>query len=561
MKKTKQLCRVIAMLMVVGMLAGLLLIGSVSATNSAVQDAAKGVLQINMVYTDDDNNAITLSYGSSFLINSNTIVTCAHCVDFTEADWAYLAEMFGKTVAQFKERISYTVTVTRDVTIPARLDNKSSEMDWAVLTLSSSLQNRTPLTLRSSSTVEATEEVFALGFPALVGYVDNINSYTSDDVTITSGLVNKVAYGANIFSGADYDFLQTSCKLSSGNSGGPMVDVNGYVVGVCEGAWGTGFQDDYFTAVCIDQVIVFLEDMGIQFDRAEGGSEPTAESTEPTSEAAEPATEATVDTSALTSAISSANLVDATAYSPESYRAVTEALDAAVAISNKAGATQAEVDRAASDLTAAMDRLQPAESGLSMTVILIIAAVAVIVIVLVIVIIVVSKSNKSNKKAPAPVQPAPRPAVPVAPAAPSGGFAPSQMKVPPTANPVTTAPAAGAGETTILNQGAGETTILSKSVNGGTLIRKRGGARIVINAAEFVIGRDRKSVSYCISDNTSISRVHAKLVVRDSVTYLVDQGAANGTFVNGVKANKNQEVALKSGDKITLADEEFEFVK
>ena len=122
-----------------------------------------------------------------------------------------------------------------------------------------------------------------------------------------------------------------------------------------------------------------------------------------------------------------------------------------------------------------------------------------------------------------------------------------------------TAPISGAGETTVLNQGAGETTVLSKNVNGGTLTRKRNGEVIKISAEQFVIGRERKSVNYCISDNSSISRTHVKLEVRNGVTYLTDMGAANGTFVNGVKAMPRQEIALKNGDKITLADEDLEY--
>jgi pSer/pThr/pTyr-binding forkhead associated (FHA) protein len=116
-----------------------------------------------------------------------------------------------------------------------------------------------------------------------------------------------------------------------------------------------------------------------------------------------------------------------------------------------------------------------------------------------------------------------------------------------------------AGETTILSQGAGETTVLSRNVNGGTLVRSSNQERIAINKEELVIGRERKRVDYCISDNTSISRMHAKLVVRNGQTYLVDMNAANGTFLNGSKAAPYQEMALKDGDKITLAAEDFTY--
>ena len=114
----------------------------------------------------------------------------------------------------------------------------------------------------------------------------------------------------------------------------------------------------------------------------------------------------------------------------------------------------------------------------------------------------------------------------------------------------------GAGETTILGGDAGATTVLSR---GGSLIRKRTNETIVLNAERFIIGRERKTANYCVADNSSISRSHVTLITRGGAVYLMDMNAANGTFVNGVKVMPNQEVALKNGDKIKLADEEFEF--
>ena len=162
-------------------------------------------------------------------------------------------------------------------------------------------------------------------------------------------------------------------------------------------------------------------------------------------------------------------------------------------------------------------------------------------------------SGKKKKAAPAPAAPAFAPAAPAAPAQyNNGGFKPAAP------TPAYTAPM-DAGETSVLSQSAGETTVLNRNVNGGTLVRKRTGESVSINAETFVIGRERKTVNYCIADNTSISRSHVTLRVRGNTTYLTDMNAANGTFVNGVKVMPRQEVALKNGDKITLADEDFEF--
>ena len=75
----------------------------------------------------------------------------------------------------------------------------------------------------------------------------------------------------------------------------------------------------------------------------------------------------------------------------------------------------------------------------------------------------------------------------------------------------------------------------------------------------FRIGRERSKVDYCISDNTAIGRLHAIIISRNGEAYLVDQDSVNGTSVNDVKASPRQETKLRSGDKITLADEDFTF--
>ena len=112
----------------------------------------------------------------------------------------------------------------------------------------------------------------------------------------------------------------------------------------------------------------------------------------------------------------------------------------------------------------------------------------------------------------------------------------------------------------MLNDGAGETTVLGNQNAGCTMIRKRNNEKISINKPEFIIGKERRRVDYCISDNNSISRAHAKIKVRAGRCYISDLGSTNCTYVNGVNLSPNQEVILSKGDKIKISDEEFEFL-
>lgn len=503
-KMNARLTRALVAALVVCMLACTMLSTVAFAANQAVNDAKLGVLQVNLMYTDDANNNVHLKSGTGFLINDNTVLTNFHVTnlikdadpDRDEMLWAMA--YFGKTEAEIKSRLSVTVTISRDVTLPASVLTESNEMDFSALRLSSSLQGKTPLKIRDTQNpVQQADDVYAIGFPETTAILQSINTYTSADATITQGIVNKIGVGLNLLSYANTTFIQTSCNLDNGNSGGPMVDENGYVVGICQGAVESDVTD-YYYAVEISQVLEVLDALGVPYDPGYVNSTPV--------ETQAPETQA-----------------------PETQAPETQAPETK------------PVETTAATLPTIPDDPDP---GLDTKMILIIAAVAVAVIV-VIVVVVVAGGKKKKAPAPAPA-PAPRPVTPVAP---NGGFAPVAP----------TYPTQDAGETTVLGGGAGETTVLRPSVNGGTLIRKRTGESISINTDKFVIGRERKSVNYCISDNNSVSRNHITLTVRSGVTFLTDMNAANGTFVNGVKVPPRQEIALKNGDKITLADEDLEY--
>lgn len=108
--------------------------------------------------------------------------------------------------------------------------------------------------------------------------------------------------------------------------------------------------------------------------------------------------------------------------------------------------------------------------------------------------------------------------------------------------------------------GAGDTTVLGAGSSGFILLRKNGGEKVSINKPEFYIGKEKAKVDYCITNNNSISRRHAKIKVRAGKCYISDLGSTNCTYINGTKLSPNQEVALIPGDKIKLSNEEFEYI-
>ena len=105
-----------------------------------------------------------------------------------------------------------------------------SEKDIAILKLEEPTNKRIALLVKDSDKVNVGDEVTALGFP---GVSDNVQdpetiSHSIDDVTVTKGIVSKRVKP----NGRDYDTFQMDVSINHGNSGGPLVDKDGYVVGM-----------------------------------------------------------------------------------------------------------------------------------------------------------------------------------------------------------------------------------------------------------------------------------------------------------------------------------------
>lgn len=544
-----------------------------TTTNEAVTGDANGVLQVKVIYTDDDRNEYIIQTGTGFLINDENVVTCNHVVDLGPDMMATICEHFGKSEREIKDRMSIQISVMRDVVIKANVKTSSAEMDYAVLQMETSIKNRSYLKIRHSSEVQQTETVYALGFPGEVAEFQDLNTYTSEDVTITNGQVNKLTTVGTV------DYIQHSARLTSGNSGGPLVDADGNVIGICQGSTGDGFDVDYYYSITIDQLLNVLDALGVDYTMADGTT--TIPDPGPTTDPGtttdpgptidpgitpDPGTVSvpTVDKTVLTTTIRNAGSLNQADYTAESWTAFQTALNNANDVVSNANATQDQVDNANKALSDAQTDL--VTGGFKFPVWAIIAIIAVVLIVIIVVVlIIVLTTGKKSKKTSTYTPPAYTPVnnTPVggnsfsqAPVAPATNFTPMSGGV---GAGETSVLNAGAGETTVLNAGAGETTVLNSNVNYGTLTRVKTGERIKINSDNFVIGKELSKVNYCVSDNTSISRTHVRFTNKGGVTYVTDLKTTNGTFLNSVKLQPNQETALNNGDKLALSDEEFTY--
>lgn len=547
-----------AILLAVGLaLAAAALPGKAYAEDDeAVRDAANGVLKFNWHIDGSD-----YSRGSCFLINDNTVLTAYHCTMFSTPELEYYG-LSGRSVQDLRDHMTYSVNINRDMKVGATLLNYSEEQDFAILKLDQTLNGYKPLKIRDSSTVKPAEVVYSVGFPAN-NDLTVISTYTASDVTFKRGTVSKAENTYKGWAGnfqVNGYFIQTDSAISGGDSGGPMIDASGNVIGIS--VMGDSANNFYY-AVASDVVTPALDTLGVEYNKAPDTPGPI----NPSNSASSASSDYKLKFTALDSQISAAETAvsNASTYTEESLKAVNDALAVAreaKSLELESGADeaeykdkQAEIDDAAANLEKALGGLQQKPAGLPIGAIIgiVVAVVAVIVIIVLVIVMRGRKKKKEGEAAQASAAPAVTPAPPQ-PSLQAGTSNSSTWQKAPS-----TGAAADTNETSILTEEADDTIILFQAASGGSLTRMSTNENIPINSAEFTIGRERSKVDYCLEGNSSISRVHVRILVRDGKVLLVDNRAANGTYVNGVKCRPGQEIELKAGDIITLADEKFKY--
>jgi len=110
-----------------------------------------------------------------------------------------------------------TVKLTDGRVLPARRVGADPETDVAVIQVRA--DGLTELPFGNSDRLEVGDFVFAIGNPQRIGQ------------TVTAGIVSGL-HRANVGLGPYEDFIQTDAAIYPGNSGGALLDLRGYLVGI-----------------------------------------------------------------------------------------------------------------------------------------------------------------------------------------------------------------------------------------------------------------------------------------------------------------------------------------
>lgn len=550
---------------------------------ATTEDPADGILQVWLEYVNDNGQKTRLFGGTCFLINEEYVLSNYHIFDLDEPSGSgvtrreAIMQMMGlDKLTNSDPHLRIFVYANRDMSVEAAIHEsvQSETMDFVALRLSEKIYDRAPLVIGNSNEVQQKDTVYALGFPS--DSIENKEFNTKADVSFSQGIISKVTVREKA------DVFEHTAQLNSGNSGGPLLNEANEVIGINTFSYGNETGSKYYS-VQIDAIRSALDTFGIRYTGADGfgggttggngtvggdgnngngttgGEGETGGDVDVTGPSEEEAQIASLRTS-LEDELERAKNIDTEGYTEESVEVLDDMIGTAESVSNNSGSSASEIQEAIDDLKAAIDDLEE-ESEPNM--ILIVGGVAgAAAIVIIIVVVVIASGGKKKKKATSGVytpgasagSPAGRP--PVAPV-----NQPVNSPVPPQVNQPQGGIPEGAGETTLLDSGAGETTLLGGggSAGGAYLIRKKNGEKIAISSQSFSIGKERRRVNYCISDNTSVSRYHVVITKKGADYYAADQKSSNFTFVNGVQLSPYQDTLLTDKSTLKVSDEEFEF--
>ncbi len=157
--------------------------------------AGRGVVQVTTRGSDGGG------LGSGFVVDGDGhIVTNYHVIDGAE---------------------TIEVSFSNRDTLAATLVGSDPSSDIAVLEVDAGAAALTPLTLADSAKVQVGDPVVAIGNPFGL------------ERTVTSGIVSALQRAVTAPNGFPIDqVIQTDAAINQGNSGGPLIDAHGQVIGV-----------------------------------------------------------------------------------------------------------------------------------------------------------------------------------------------------------------------------------------------------------------------------------------------------------------------------------------
>ena len=228
--------RVLTALLLALAMAGAVPLQSYAASvPSQVKNSKSSVLQVIVYYQDEEGMRYTLQTGSCFAVNRQLLATCAHVVQVSEEELSQIAGACQISEEEAKENIRIGV-ICGNTWIDASVLAENTGLDAAILRLPVSLpSSRNALRIRNCQEMHSKDACYAVGYPGSKG--DPVTGIVPK-AEVTAG---KVLRCIGFLDSMNYYYLENTASIESGDSGGALLDQEGFVVGIIK---AVGISDD-----------------------------------------------------------------------------------------------------------------------------------------------------------------------------------------------------------------------------------------------------------------------------------------------------------------------------
>ena len=152
------------------------------------------------------------------------IVTNGHVVDYGYVGpKAYAGQVYSAGV-----QVYFSAAENQYVSAEVVYYSPSNDKDIAIIKLPSKTDKRKPITIKNADTVSIGDTAYALGYPGVASNSQQFSTYDENDITLTRGIISKRTKPA----WSNYDAFQMDVYINHGNSGGPLVDDRGCLIGI-----------------------------------------------------------------------------------------------------------------------------------------------------------------------------------------------------------------------------------------------------------------------------------------------------------------------------------------
>lgn len=480
-----------------------------------IQNAKNGIVEIYSGYLNDKDEFKTVEHASGFLI-------------YNQDNTAYVLTTYDTlTSDEYEEEAVIKVVVGKDVTEEADIFTYSKQENYAVLELRTSIAEKQALNFGVSSELTIGDTVYALGFPK---NEDGKLDFLAYDVEIKEGEIQDTAAKKD-----NAYYIQHSAKVTSHNTGGPLLNEAGYVVGLNNAQLNEEGEEVHYS-LPIDEIKEILDNYELKY----GSNEKDAlwnhfvnlyEECEKLA-------------------------VDETYKKKTRYALSQEMIQVAPAFEESLNNLEnSQIEEYIQILENGKAQLQ-SKTRMTMKVIYILAAVIVILGLWLVKLLLGRRKLKRNN-----------------PEAAAQGKSKKPKKSEKTTKQTSQSMAMkdmpyretdkkedmDFDGTVLIQEDEMKKYFVKMMREPATIVRIRDGKEVAITSEMFYLGRKPGPDTYAITGNSAISSRHAVISWEKGIYHIIDLGSANGTFVKGERLEKNVKTELANNERFVLADETFIF--